>query len=118
MASVLPLQPSVDHTPRERAEIVVADDDEQANVLGKLSSETAQEILDALSAEPGTVSEVADAVETSIQNAQYHLTRLVETDLVEAIDTWYSAKGKEMTVYALAAEELVIQFCPNRQGSS
>ncbi len=117
MASVLPLQPSVDHTPRDRTEIVVPAD-EHTEVLQKLSSDTAQELLDALSEGPGTASEVADAVDTSIQNAQYHLTRLAETDLIEAVDTWYSAKGKEMTVYALTAEELVIQFSATRQRPS
>lgn len=117
MASVFPLQPSVDHTPRDQTVLVVGDE-EHVEVLQKLSSDTAQEILNILSEEPRTVSEVADAVDTSIQNAQYHLTRLVETDLIEVIDTWYSAKGKEMTVYALAAEELVIQFSTNQQQPS
>lgn len=117
MATGLPLQPSVDHTPRDRTEIVIGDD-EHARVLQKLSSDTAQKLLEVLSDGPGTTSEIADAVDTSIQNAQYHLTRLAEAGLIEAVDTWYSSKGKEMTVYALAAEEFVIQFSVNRQGSA
>lgn len=117
MASAFPLQPSVDHTPRDRTEIVVGDD-EHARVLQTLSSDTAQELLDVLSEGPGTASEIADAVGTSIQNAQYHLTRLAGAGLIEAVDTWYSSKGKEMTVYALAAEEFVIQFSANRHRSS
>lgn len=116
MASVLPLQPSVDHTPRDRTELVT--DGKHVEALQKLSSDTAQEILNVLSEGPGTASEVADAVDTSLQNAQYHLTRLAETDLIEAIDTWYSVKGNEMTVYALAAEKLVIQFGASRQQPS
>lgn len=117
MASAFPLQPSVDYTPRDRTEIVIGDD-EHARVLQTLSSDTAQELLDALSEGPGTASEVADAVDTSIQNAQYHLTRLAEANLIETVDTWYSAKGREMTVYALAAEEFVIQFSANRHHST
>lgn len=117
MASAFPLQPSVDYTPRDRTEIVIGDG-EHPRALQTLSSDTAQELLDVLSEGPGTASEVADAVDTSIQNAQYHLTRLAEADLIEAVDTWYSSKGKEMTVYALAAEEFVIQFRANRHRSA
>lgn len=117
MASAFPLQPTVDHTPRDRTVIVIGDG-EHARVLQKLSSDTAQELLNVLSEGPGTTSEIADAVGTSIQNAQYHLTRLAEAGLIEAVDTWYSSKGKEMTVYALAAEEFVIQFRANRHHSS
>jgi predicted ArsR family transcriptional regulator len=113
MASAFPLQPSVDYTPRDRTEIRIGDA-EHARVLQTLSSDTAQELLDVLSEGPGTASEIADAVDTSIQNAQYHLTRLAEADLIETVDTWYSSKGREMTVYALAAEELVIQFSTSR----
>lgn len=117
MASALPLQPSVDYTPRDQTQIVIGDD-KYAQVLQTLSSDTAQDLLDVLSEGPGTASDVADAVGTSIQNAQYHLTRLAEADLIEAVDTWYSSKGREMTVYALAAEEYVIQFSANNTRST
>lgn len=117
MASALPLHSPVDHTPRECTDVVVGGD-EPADVLQTLTSETAQEILGVLGDEPGTVSDIADAVDTSLQNAQYHLERLSEADLIESVDTWYSTKGKEMTVYALTAEELVIQFgCEGQQSS-
>lgn len=117
MASAFPLQPSVDYTPRDRTEIVIGSD-EHATVLQALSSDTAQELLDVLSDGPGTASTIADAVDTSIQNAQYHLDRLGEAGLIETVDTWYSSKGREMTVYGLAAEEFVIQFSANRPRSS
>jgi DNA-binding PadR family transcriptional regulator len=38
------------------------------------------------------------------------LRRLEENGLVEPIDTQYSVKGREMNVYALTAEKLVVQF--------
>lgn len=113
MSTVFPLHNPVNHTPRKRTNIVVSDS-ERADALQTLSSDTAQRILKALSDEPGTVSDVADTVDTSLQNAQYHLTRLSNADLVEAVDTWYSEKGKEMTVYALTAQELVIHFETDR----
>jgi predicted transcriptional regulator len=109
MASALPHQPRVDHAPRNQTDISVADD-EPTDVLQALSSETAQKLLRTLGTEPGTASDIADAVDTSLQNVHYHLDRLCETDLVEPVETWYSTKGKEMTVYALKTERLVIEL--------
>lgn len=113
MATAFPLHTPVNHTPRKRTNIVVRDC-EPADALQTLASETAQRILRTLSEEPGTVSDIADTVDTSLQNVQYHLTRLSEVDLVKPVDTWYSEKGREMTVYAVTAEELVIQFESDR----
>ncbi|RLM83656.1 ArsR family transcriptional regulator, partial [Halobellus sp. Atlit-38R] len=59
---------------------------------------------------PAPASDIAEAADTSVQNARYHLEHLCEADLVETVDTWYSKKGTEMTVYALSVEELVIQL--------
>lgn len=109
MASALPYQPAVEHTPRQQTDVVIRGE-EQTDVLQSLSSETAQSILVTLHEEPATASEIADTVDTSLQNAHYHLTRLSDATLVEPVDTWYSAKGTEMTVYALSTRELVIQF--------
>lgn len=108
MPTAFPHQRPVEHTPRERTSVVV--DDGTTDVLQTVSSDTAQRILVTLDEEPATASDIAEAIDTSIQNAEYHLDRLCETDLVEPVDTWYSAKGTEMTVYALAAEELLVQF--------
>lgn len=110
MASVFPHQPTVDHAPRKQTNIVV-DCDDPTDVLQAISSETAQEILGTLKDEPGTASDIANAVEMSVQNVSYHVDRLCEVELIEPIGTWYSEKGKEMTVYALAAEQLIVQFC-------
>lgn len=108
MASVFPHQPHVDHAPSERTRVVVARE-EQTDTLQALSSETAREILASLG-EPGTASDVADAVDRSVQNVSYHLDRLCEAGLVTPTGTWYSEKGREMTVYALATERLVVQL--------
>lgn len=109
MAGTLPLPASVDHTPRERTEIDVLAPD-PTDVLQTMTSETALQILRVLVAQPGTTSDIAETVGTSLQNAQYHIERLSDAGLIEPIDTWYSAKGREMTVYGLTVEELVIQF--------
>jgi predicted transcriptional regulator len=109
MTSAFPPRTDVEHSPRERADLTVSGDS-RVEALGALSSGTAQSILWALNDGPKTTSEIADTVETSIQNIHHHLRRLEESGLVEPIDTCYSVKGREMTVYALTAEKLVVQF--------
>lgn len=109
MASVLPHHPPVDHVPSEQTDVVI-DTDEPTDVLQVLSSETAQKILSTLRDEPGTASDIAGDIDGSLQNVVYHLDRLCGADLVTPAETWYSEKGKEMTVYALATERVVIRF--------
>jgi DNA-binding transcriptional ArsR family regulator len=99
----------VEHTPIERNDLTV-DDDTPSDVLRTLSSDTAQAILGTLGDDPKPVSEISEAVGTTLQNTQYHVDRLVDAGLVEPVDVWYSAKGREMSVYALTAEELLVQF--------
>jgi len=109
MASALPHQPPVDHAPSERMTVELAVT-ERTNALEALASGTAREILDALGDGPGTASDLADDVGRSLQSVSYHLERLCDAELIAPVDTWYSAKGTEMTVYGLAAERLVVEF--------
>jgi len=107
MSRLLPSLP--DATPEEREPRVIGvDDDEADDLIAALGSETARAILSTLHDRPATKSEIADEVDTSLQNVQYHLSRLDEADLVEVVDTAYSEKGREMDVYAAADEPLVL----------
>jgi len=107
MSRLLPSLP--DATPEDREPRVVGvDDDDADELIAALGSETAREILTRLHDEPATKSELADAVDTSLQNVQYHLSKLDGADLVDVVDTTYSEKGREMDVYAAADEPLVL----------
>lgn len=77
-------------------------------VLGALSSGTARQLLTALHDDPSTPSELAEQADTSLQNTQYHLDKLVEADLIEVQGTRYSAKGRRMSVYAPKDGPLVL----------
>jgi DNA-binding transcriptional ArsR family regulator len=77
-------------------------------VLDSLTSETAQSVLVELSRDPATPGDVADRVDTSIQNVSYHLSKLEDAGLVTVVGTRYSSKGREMKVYAPAVRSLVI----------
>jgi len=96
-----------DGAERANARVLAMNDAESDDVLAALSSETGRRTLRALYQEPRTPSEVASAVDTSLQNVHYHLTNLREADLVEQVDTVYSEKGNEMSVYGPASDPLV-----------
>lgn len=90
------------------SEVVDIREDAADEVFEALSSGTAREILAALYEDPDTASSVADRVDTSLQNASYHIEKLVDADLLEVADTWYSEQGREMKVYAPASDSLVL----------
>jgi len=88
--------------------IVGLDSEEADELMDALSASTAREVLSKLHHEPASPSEVADRVDTSLQNAQYHLGNLEDAGVIEVVDTTYSEKGREMDVYAPAEAPLVV----------
>jgi len=108
MSGLLPSEPDTSAASDADPRVVGLDDDEAGEVIAALSSETARRVLAALHDDPDSASGIADRVDTSLQNAQYHLGRMREAGLVEVIDTIYSEKGREMKVYAPADRPLVM----------
>jgi DNA-binding transcriptional ArsR family regulator len=107
MSGILPYQPSTradDHDPK----LVEINDDSAKKIFKSLSSESTRSILDLLYEEPQTASDVAKSLDTSVQNAKYHLDKLKEAGLIEIIDIWYSDRGREMNVYAPASSSIVL----------
>ena len=103
------LLPSRDPTTADADPRVIGVDSEDADdVLAALSAETARNLLAELNESPAPPGELADRVDTSLQNAQYHLKKLETAGAVEVVDTAYSEKGREMDVYAPANQPLVI----------
>jgi predicted transcriptional regulator len=89
--------------------------DEIDTLCAVLASETARTLLTAIEMEPRTASDVADHVDTSLQNALYHLRRLREAGLVSVVDTWYSSRGSEMKVYDTTHSRLVFAMQASEQ---
>ncbi|MFB6122513.1 MAG: ArsR/SmtB family transcription factor [Haloferacaceae archaeon] len=108
MAGLLPSSPDTPAVDEAEPRVIGLDSDGADELLSALSSETSREILATLHEEPDTPSAVADRVDTSLQNAQYHLGNLHEADLIDVVDTVYSEKGREMKVYAPADKPLVV----------
>lgn len=81
--------------------------DDFEETMDALSAETTRALLATVYEEPSTPSEMAENVDTSLQNVSYHVSKLEEAGLVEPIDTAYSEKGHEMTVYGPASDPIV-----------
>lgn len=94
--------------PDAEPRVIGVDSEDADDVLAALSAATARKLLAELNDTPAPPGELADRVDTSLQNAQYHLEKLESAGAVEVIDTAYSEKGREMDVYAPANQPLVI----------
>jgi DNA-binding transcriptional ArsR family regulator len=107
MARLLPIQ-SETEVPDAGPRVVDLEGEDADAVFSALSSDTARNIYRALQEEPHTPSEIAEAADTSIQNVRYHLDNLEDAGLIEVVDTWYSSRGNEMSVYAPTSDALVL----------
>lgn len=107
MARLFPLR-SETETAEGQPRVVDLEGEDADAVFSALSSGTAREIYSRLNDEPGTPSDVAEAIDSSIQNVRYHLENLEDAGLVEVVDTWYSSRGNEMSVYATADGPLIV----------
>lgn len=98
MSALLPHEPPVDT--ETESQVVSLGDADSGAVFSVLSSEAARSVLRELYRDPATKSELADRLDTSIQNVSYHLDNLTDAGLVCVAGEWYSEKGREMDVYA------------------
>jgi DNA-binding transcriptional ArsR family regulator len=84
------------------------DDDAADEFFEALTSKTAREVLSRVYQDPATPSDVADTVDTSVQNAKYHLEKFESIDLIKPVDIRYSSRGNEMTVYGPTKDSILI----------
>ena len=82
MAGLLPSTPDTSAAEESSPRVIGLDDDEASDLLSALSSETARRVLAALHEEPTNAAELAERVDTSLQNVQYHLRKLDDAGLV------------------------------------
>lgn len=106
--SLLPSTPDFSSATESAPRVVGVDDEAADELIAALSSSTARQLLATLHEDPAPPSRLADEVDTSLQNVQYHLGRLEEAGAVQVVGTGYSEKGREMDVYGPADEPLVL----------
>lgn len=117
MSGLLPSRSEAE-PPETEPRVVGVDDEDADRLLSALSSGTARSVYASLHDQPMTPSEVAETVDTSLQNAQYHIGKLADADLIDVHDTRYSAKGREMKVYAPTDAPVVLFAGPSEDSSS
>jgi DNA-binding transcriptional ArsR family regulator len=108
MAGLLPSTPDTSAADEAEPRVIGVDSDDADDLLSALSSSTARRLLSALHEDPDTPASLADRLDTSLQNVQYHLGKLETANVVRVIDTVYSEKGREMKVYAPTDRPLVL----------
>ncbi|WP_119817954.1 ArsR/SmtB family transcription factor [Halalkaliarchaeum desulfuricum] len=82
--------------------------EEAGELFETLSSEKRRTILNQLSEEPTNAADLAEQLETSVQNVLYHIRKLRTAGLIQVVGTHYSPKGREMDLYAPAQSGIVI----------
>jgi DNA-binding transcriptional ArsR family regulator len=108
VSRLFPFRSESSPEPAEGVRVVGIDDETASDVFQALSADTTRKVFAAIYADPGTASDLADRVDTSLPNVQYHLDKLRDVDLIEVADTWYAENGNEMNVYAPTDRSVVV----------
>lgn len=88
--------------------VILEPGDERAQKIAKaMSSPTAGDILRLLASEQKTSSAIMEELSIPLNTVKYHVDNLIEAGLVSVADTKYSIKGREVKIYSLT-DQLVI----------
>jgi DNA-binding transcriptional ArsR family regulator len=89
--------------------ILLEPGDERAQKIAKaISSQTANDILLLLSELPRTATDLTDLLKIPMSTLKYHLDNLLEAGLLEVTETRYSVKGREIKVYGVRDQLLIV----------
>lgn len=89
--------------------VILDPTEERAQKVGKaIASPLASDILDRFSDGPMTLSGVSETLHVPINTAKYHIDNLLDADLLEVVNTRYSVKGREVKVYGLKHQILIV----------
>jgi DNA-binding transcriptional ArsR family regulator len=107
MSTLTDLLPERTDDPDAKLRVLDVGDEEADTVFDALSSETRRGVYRHVFDAPATASELADRLDTSLQNVTHHVSELECAGLIEPIGHRYSETGNEMTVYGPASDPLV-----------
>jgi DNA-binding transcriptional ArsR family regulator len=89
--------------------IILEPGDERAQKIGKaISSQTANDILQLLSEKPRTATDLTDTLHIPMSTIKYHLDNLIGAGLLEVTETRYSVKGREIKVYGVRNQLVIV----------
>ncbi|MBP1929657.1 DNA-binding transcriptional ArsR family regulator [Methanolinea mesophila] len=89
--------------------IILSPGDSRAQKIAKaISSSTANDILHLLGDGHQTATDITGSLDLPMSTVKYHLENLLDAGLVEVVETKYSIKGREIKVYALRDQLLIV----------
>jgi DNA-binding transcriptional ArsR family regulator len=89
--------------------IVLEPGDEKATKIAKaMASQTASDILKFIGEGPKTSTEISEQLSLPMNTAKYHIENLLDAGLISVSATKYSVKGREVKVYSLTNQLLIV----------
>ena len=83
--------------------------DERAQKIAKaMGSQTASDILQILAENPQSLTDITDKLAIPMNTAKYHVENLLEAGLISVSRTRYSVKGREVKVYEITNQLLIV----------
>lgn len=73
-----------------------------------MSSQTANDILNQLGEGPSSLADIAERLGQPMNTVKYHLENLIEAGLIAITETKYSVKGREVKLYSLTNQLLIV----------
>jgi DNA-binding transcriptional ArsR family regulator len=89
--------------------IVLQPGDERAQKIAKaISSQTANDILHLLGDGSKSATDITEVLSLPMGTVKYHIDNLLEAGLIEISETRYSVKGREVKIYQLRDQLLIV----------
>lgn len=89
--------------------VVLEPGEERAQKIAKaMASQTAGDILRFIGDGQKTSTEISEALSLPMNTAKYHIENLLEAGLISVAATKYSVKGREVKVYTLTNQLLIV----------
>jgi DNA-binding transcriptional ArsR family regulator len=83
--------------------------DERAQKIAKaMSSQTASDILQLLAESPQSLTGITERLTIPLTTAKYHTENLLDAGLIQVSETKYSVKGREIKIYSLTNQLLIV----------
>ena len=89
--------------------VVLEPGDERAQKIAKaMGSQTASDILTLLATGTKSLTDITEQLKIPITTAKYHTENLLDAGLITIPQTKYSVKGREVKMYALTDQLLIV----------
>jgi DNA-binding transcriptional ArsR family regulator len=83
--------------------------DERAQKIAKaMGSQTASDILQILGEGPRSLTDITGRLNIPMNTAKYHIENLLDAGLISVSQTKYSIKGREVKIYTLTNQLLIV----------